>query len=147
MSPPKREIFSLEAANALIPRIRGICEEQFERRASIERALRTLGDKAGEVSETLTVTAADKREVRETKQRILALIDKYRAGWREIEDLGVVVKDPRIGLVDFFGAVDGRTVFFCWRYGEESITHYHGIDEGFAGRKPIQSADKQRMLN
>jgi hypothetical protein len=143
----KREVFSLEAANALIPRIRDICEQQFERRASIERALRSLGDKAGEVSETLSVTPADKREVQEKKQRILSLIEKYKAGWTEIEALGVVVKDQRVGLVDFFGAIDGRTVFFCWRYGEDTITHYHGIDEGFAGRKPIMSADKQRMLN
>lgn len=55
----------------------------------------------------------------------------------EIDSIGVQVKDLSIGLLDFPCEVDGRTILLCWRLGEKSITHWHGIEEGFAGRKPI----------
>jgi hypothetical protein len=49
----------------------------------------------------------------------------------------VQVKDIDIGLLDFPCEVDGKTVLLCWKMGENSITHWHGTDEGFAGRKLI----------
>ena len=55
----------------------------------------------------------------------------------EIDSIGVQVKDLDIGLLDFPCEVDGRVVLLCWKMGEASITHWHGTDEGFAGRKPI----------
>ena len=55
----------------------------------------------------------------------------------EIDSIGVQVKDLDIGLLDFPCEVEGRTVLLCWKLGEKSITHWHGTDEGFASRKPI----------
>jgi hypothetical protein len=55
----------------------------------------------------------------------------------EIDSIGVQVKDLSIGLLDFPCEVDGRTILLCWKLGEKSITHWHGLEEGFAGRKPI----------
>jgi hypothetical protein len=55
----------------------------------------------------------------------------------EIDSIGVQVKDIDIGLLDFPCEVDGRTILLCWKLGETSITHWHGTNEGFAGRKPI----------
>jgi hypothetical protein len=55
----------------------------------------------------------------------------------EINATGVQVKDLEIGLLDFPCIVDGKIVLLCWKMGEESITHWHGTEEGFAGRKPI----------
>ena len=55
----------------------------------------------------------------------------------EIDSIGVQVKDLDIGLLDFPCEVDGRVILLCWKLGEKSITHWHGTDEGFAGRKPI----------
>jgi hypothetical protein len=55
----------------------------------------------------------------------------------EIDSIGVQVKDLEIGLLDFPCLVEGRIVLLCWKVGEKSITHWHGTDEGFAGRKPI----------
>ena len=57
----------------------------------------------------------------------------------EIDSIGVQVKDLGIGLLDFPFEVDGRKILLCWKLGENAITHWHGIDEGFAGRKPIDS--------
>jgi hypothetical protein len=55
----------------------------------------------------------------------------------EIDSIGVQVKDIDIGLLDFPCEVDGKTVLLCWKMGEDSITHWHGTEEGFAGRKLI----------
>jgi hypothetical protein len=50
---------------------------------------------------------------------------------------GVQLKDIDSGLVDFPALLDGRQILLCWRQGEQSITHYHGLDEGFAGRRKL----------
>ena len=55
----------------------------------------------------------------------------------EISAIGVQVKDLDIGLLDFPCEVEGRTILLCWKLGETSITHWHGMEEGFAGRKPV----------
>lgn len=55
----------------------------------------------------------------------------------EIDSIGVQVKDITIGLLDFPCEVDGQKILLCWKMGEKSITHWHGLEEGFAGRKPI----------
>lgn len=55
----------------------------------------------------------------------------------EINSIGVQVKDLDIGLLDFPCEVDGEIVLLCWKLGEHAITHWHGTQEGFAGRKPI----------
>jgi hypothetical protein len=55
----------------------------------------------------------------------------------EIDSIGVQVKDLDMGLLDFPCEVEGQTILLCWKLGEKSITHWHGTNEGFAGRKPI----------
>ena len=55
----------------------------------------------------------------------------------EIDAMGVQVKDLDIGLLDFPCEVDGQTILLCWKLGENAITHWHGVSEGFAGRKPV----------
>jgi hypothetical protein len=55
----------------------------------------------------------------------------------ELEELGVVVKDLDLGLLDFPALREGEEVELCWRVGEDSVEYWHRIGEGFAGRKPI----------
>jgi hypothetical protein len=57
----------------------------------------------------------------------------------EIDSIGVQVKDLDIGLLDFPCEVEGQTILLCWKLGEKLITHWHGTQEGFAGRKPIDA--------
>ena len=66
----------------------------------------------------------------------------------EIDATGVQVKDLDIGLLDFPCQVDGQTILLCWKLGEKAITHWHGVEEGFAGRKPIdQRIAKAKKVN
>ncbi|MBB5328586.1 DUF2203 domain-containing protein [Tunturiibacter gelidoferens] len=57
----------------------------------------------------------------------------------EIDSIGVQVKDLEQGLLDFPYVMDGKTVLLCWKLGEPAITHWHTEEEGFAGRKPLDS--------
>lgn len=54
-----------------------------------------------------------------------------------IEEMGVQVKDLEVGLIDFPTLFRGEEVLLCWRFGEERIEHWHGLTEGFRGRRPI----------
>jgi hypothetical protein len=53
---------------------------------------------------------------------------------------GVLLKMVNPGLLDFPAVLDGKDVLICWKEGEERISHYHGWDEGFIGRKPLPEA-------
>jgi hypothetical protein len=70
-----------------------------------------------------------------------ARLEHLTAGMQErlqrIAGLGGVPKDLTTGLVDFPHLRDGREVNLCWRHGEQEVRFWHGLDEGFAGRKPL----------
>jgi hypothetical protein len=143
-SPP---VLTLEAVNALLPRLRDLMQAQMDRRGEIEKRLEQLSRILGEVPDTIQIDDSDSGPVRELKQDLIERVDRYQSAWREVEEMGAVLKDARSGLVDFYGQVDGKLVWLCWKYGEEAVTHYHGLQEGFAGRKPIESTMRQRHLN
>jgi hypothetical protein len=67
----------------------------------------------------------------EQKAEIVRIINR-------IEAYGCLVKDIDLGLVDFPSMRDGRAVYLCWKAGEARITHWHGMDEGFADRKALE---------
>ena len=63
---------------------------------------------------------------------------ELRAFVAEIEQRGIIVRDPARGLIDFPAtSPSGRTYLLCWLDGEESIDWWHWPDDGFAGRTPI----------
>ena len=57
----------------------------------------------------------------------------------EIDSMGVQVKDLGIGLLDFPCEVEGQKILLCWKLGETAIAYWHSLEEGFAGRKPIDA--------
>lgn len=58
----------------------------------------------------------------------------------ELEQVGCVFKGFDQGLVDFYGQLDGRDIFWCWRVGEEKIEYWHELEAGFAGRQSVDVA-------
>ena len=143
----KEQVFTLEEINALLPRLKGIVDEQLLRRTAIEERLRDLGGRLGQVPESIAVEPDDDDELRGLKTDLLGRIELYQATWRTVEELGAVLKDARSGLLDFYGQVDGKLVWFCWKHGETEITHYHALDEGFSGRREIRHSAKHRLIN
>jgi hypothetical protein len=58
-------------------------------------------------------------------------------GFDTLERLEIVVRDLERGLVDFPAVIDGREVYLCWLLDEPAVRHWHGIEAGFAGRRPL----------
>lgn len=127
--------FTREEANALLAQVRPLTAQLVEHRASLaaaqserkQLALRIVGNGGG--VDLTGAAALDERIARE------------HAGVARcanaIHELGGVVKDADTGLVDFPAQVAGAEAFLCWRLGEDEIVCWHGIDEGFPGRKPL----------
>ena len=130
------EIFDLTQAQKLLPRLESLLRNAVEskrRIAEIEQLYANLvkdiflsGGRAVDVPKF-----SQHKQEKEDGERIL------QQTVREIEQLGCVIKDLGIGLVDFPCRVGDREAYLCWRLGEPSIGFWHTPDEGFAGRKPI----------
>lgn len=75
----------------------------------------------------------------ENNSEIKRLTQNIEGYLRELEEIGCYYKDWnfQLGLVDFPSIIDGKEVMLCWRSDEESIKFYHGINDGYTGRKPI----------
>lgn len=124
--------FTVEQANRTLPLVRKIVEDVVSRhRVWRERILEldlissaARADEARELAETLERDA----------QTIAREIDGYQ---RELEALGIQLKDRRIGLVDFPSEAHARPVLLCWRLGESEVQFWHEIDAGYAGRQPL----------
>ena len=140
-------MFTLEEVNDLVPKLTPVVKRQLERRGQIESLLMRLGRELGDVPERIILDPADPTDVREMKQDLVKRIEEYRAGWRAVEEMGAVLKDARLGLVDFYGNVDGKLVWLCWKYGEDAVNHYHLLEEGFSSRKLIAQSMRRRLLN
>jgi hypothetical protein len=79
----------------------------------------------------------DRARWRADTERIKTSTQKVQDGLEKIVELGGTPKDLGLGLVDFLHLRDGQEVNLCWKYGEREIRHWHGLDEGYAGRKPL----------
>ncbi|MEO7094158.1 MAG: DUF2203 domain-containing protein [Polyangiales bacterium] len=145
MTQPR--VFTLEEANALLPRVNALVAQQLDRRQVIEERLLVLAERTGVPPEGVVEKPDDPEDVCDIKWEIISRLHDYQSSWNDLENMGIVLKDARIGLLDFYSRVDGKLVFLCWKYGEEAITHYHDVDQGFSGRKPIEGAVKTRLYN
>jgi hypothetical protein len=79
----------------------------------------------------------DQAAWRRRAERLKALAQTMEEGLREVAPMGGMPKDIGLGLVDFPHQRDGRVVNLCWKYGEQDIRYWHGLDEGYGGRKPL----------
>ena len=143
-----QRVFTLEAVNALVPELSTAVGRQIARRGTIDAIVAELGRAlGGEVPERIVMDPSDPTVVRTLKRDLVAELEAYKAGWEAVEEMGAVLKDPRRGLLDFYGEVDGKLVWLCWRYGERECSFYHALNEGFSARRHIGASVKSRLLN
>ena len=79
----------------------------------------------------------DRAAWQQSKERIERMTGEIQNGLDQILKLGGVPKDLGLGLVDFLHLRNGKEVNLCWKHGERQIRHWHGLDEGYAARKPL----------
>ena len=132
----KQKNFTLEEAHALLPVLRSLLKRSMDDKGVIEDVEKELQDLKHRIllSGGLFVDVPAVAQRRAERDKAFQDIKDTLA---EIDAIGVQVKDLDIGLLDFPCAVDDEIVLLCWKYGEEKIEFWHGMEEGFKGRKPI----------
>ena len=112
--PEARRIFSYDEALALFPVVRDLTASAVRQVEALVNAVQSREDAEGR-----------RQELEGAYQRIVE-------GWAaEVASLGCQVKG--LWLVDW----DSGDGYYCWKYPEHTVSHFHGYDEGFAGRMPI----------
>ena len=134
MAKPK--IFTLEEAQMLLPVLKSLLERAMEGKQEIEQIDKEFQDLKHRVflSGGLLLDVGKVARRRAEREKAMHAIKDAIA---EIDAIGVQVKDLDIGLLDFPCQIENDIVLLCWKYGEEKIEFWHGMEEGFAGRKPI----------
>ena len=79
----------------------------------------------------------DRAQVLEQKNQRETCVNNLKSALDKLQELGCLVKDLDIGLIDFPTLLRGEEVYLCWKLGETGIEFWHGVNEGFRGRKPI----------
>ncbi len=69
--------------------------------------------------------------------RYIRALERISDSVEAIQEMGVLVKDLDIGLCDFPYLYDGRVIYLCWKLGEPEIRYWHEMEDGYAGRQPI----------
>lgn len=145
MSSPR--VFTIAEIDALIPELSHRVGAQLALGVEIEGLVRRLARVTGGPVSSLDPIPEEPAETASLRANILRHIAQYERGWRHIQGLGAIVKDTSMGLLDFYGKVEGRLVWLCWRYGEDRLGYYHELDTGFSGRRALAEGTRARVLN
>ena len=131
----EQRYFTAEEANEALVEVRPLTEELVGHRRSLvelqerQSALTTrIAGNGGNV---------EPHELEDVQERLEEEVAGIARCVARIQELGALVKDLDEGLVDFPATREGEDVLLCWRLGEDEIRYWHGLDEGFSGRKPL----------
>lgn len=127
--------FTPQEANEALERVRPVAESLVAHRRSFTvaaarraRLLQRISGNGGDF---------DPQEPSELDEQLQREAEAVAGAVEELQALGVLVKDLDRGLVDFPALRDGEEVLLCWQVGEGEVAYWHGLEEGFAGRKPL----------
>jgi hypothetical protein len=130
-------LFTPDEANAALAELRPVAERMVAHRRALTEAQRR---QAGLVVK-IAGNGGDlgPRDMAEAAAEIQRAADAIAECVRLLDEAGVQVKSLEEGLLDFPSERDGEAVLLCWRVGEPKVAFWHGVDEGFAGRKPLEA--------
>ena len=128
--------FTLEEAESLLPEIEKAIREAIASKSELEQAETALQSINQRVI-MLGGVLVDRAAVYQDRLRRDQSAERLKASIQKIQESGCLIKDLDVGLVDFPTLFRGDEVYLCWKLGETGISFWHGTQEGFAGRKPI----------
>ncbi len=146
-----QRVFNIEEATRTLPLVERVVRDIVAANEAIEnlhaaRGVQTeeLGDDGHSVQEPADLEPEDLGVStgllgnEEILARIEDQVREIDGCLREFESIGCQCTDFRLGLVDFPALLDGRVVYLCWKLGEPEIAHWHEVDGGFSGRRPVR---------
>lgn len=135
----KQRTFSLDEAQVLLPVLESLLRRSIEGKQLVEK----IEGEFQEVSQRIFLaggTRVDIAHLAVRKAEKEKALQRVKDALAEIDSTGVQVKDLDVGLLDFPCLVNDQLILLCWKLGEKQITHWHGLEEGFQGRKPIDES-------
>jgi len=128
--------FNRHQAEELLPAIGHFLEEAQKQKRALDSISADISNAALRVM-MLGGSLPPFAELNRKKTQREKLAEQLAETVEEIQQTGCVVKDLDTGLVDFPSLRGGEKVYLCWKLGEARIEYWHGLEEGFAGRKPL----------
>jgi hypothetical protein len=127
--------FTVDEANAALEQVRPLAESMVAHRKTLAAA----GDRWNELAGQIVGNGGglDRGELAGLQEKIEREQGEVARCIRAIQSHGGQVKDVDTGLLDFASQRDGVEIELCWQVGEDRIEYWHGVEEGFAGRKPL----------
>jgi hypothetical protein len=132
-------LFTPSEANSALEEVRPVAERLIALRERMRELEQTQGSLVTAIGGNGAGYAAG--DLREAQSELGGLGEAARACIDRLDELGVALKDPDLGLLDFPARREGEDVELCWHVGEEAVAFWHRIGEGYAGRKPIDWGD------
>jgi hypothetical protein len=128
--------FTLAEAQSLIPRVDSLLREAVSLKSDYQEAEQAIQAIAQRVA-LMGGMLVNREQAIDAKNRRDAVAAKLRAAIEQVQEFGCVIKDLDMGLIDFPTLLRGVEVYLCWKLGEPKIAFWHGVDEGYRGRKAI----------
>jgi len=128
--------FTLREAQQLLPKV----EEQVRQAVYLKAEHQKAEEEVNRILHQVMVSGGmllDRQTLLARRGRRDAMASRLNEIVEEIHSTGCQVKDLDMGLIDFPTLLSGNEVLLCWRLGETSIEYWHGLEEGFRGRRPI----------
>ena len=137
MVAPKtgKKYFTVAEANSMLPLVRAIVGDIAELAAQLrERHERLTRLRPGD---RFSLSDAHDEELQQLRTEFERGQEKMEEYVRELNELGIELKDYFTGLIDFPSLMNGRPVYLCWRLGEPEVAYWHELEAGFAGRQKL----------
>ena len=128
MATANARFFTLEEANACLPRLRELLGEIQD----VRKRVLASRPETWPVLQKAIGNGGSKKAA-----ELVFEFNRLERAAQEIKEMGCLLKDVDQGLVDFLSRREGREVYLCWRYGEERVAYWHDLTAGFAGRQPL----------
>lgn len=131
--------YTIEQVNEFIPTL----ERSFRRIIQLRMYLQTLYQR---LSQSGLAPAGDEFDIApddaspealDDLSSLKTVLDAMKEEINNILDCGCELKDIEQGIVDWYAQKEGKEIFLCWKLGEKEVNHWHNVDEGFDGRKPL----------
>lgn len=139
MSPNR--YFSLDEANRAVAQVAPLLLQSQDLQT---RAIRTK-ERLDRLWQRLERGEPVLDDIASLQQQLDHTTREFTSVLARLEAIGCILRDLEVGLVDFPARVDDTELYLCWRLGEEGIQYWHGMDEGYAGRKPITTMPGTRI--
>jgi len=135
----KQRLFTVDEANQLVPELTRLIERVQQQYRSLLEQLAERGLSPDDLESALQ--APENRPLQ-------AYLDEITLCIASIEAHGCHFKGLDLGLVDFPAMINNEMAYLCWQYGEDRVSFWHSLDEGFRGRHPLGPVRPQaRSIN